>query len=92
MYGNHIGSLNVYSTDAGKTATLGSPIWSRSYNMGNQWRLGQKTLYPNGQYQVIFEGVIGDGYNGDISLDDITVSKGECDKAGTRQWSISMNE
>ena len=33
--------------------------------------------------QVVFEGVVGSGYRGDIGIDDIRIAKGECPHVGT---------
>ena len=32
--------------------------------------------------QVVFEGVIGNGYQGDIAIDDISVMNGKCSSPG----------
>lgn len=32
--------------------------------------------------QVVFEGVIGGGFQGDIAIDDISITKGQCQLPG----------
>ena len=44
---------------------------------GNVWRDAMINL-PGGNYQVMFEATKGNGYNGDIALDEITISTGFC--------------
>ena len=75
MYGSHIGQLNVY-TKVG--AQFLGPVWSKSGTYGNQWWNGKIPLSNQSPYQIVFEGVRGAGYQGDIALDDIEVSEGQC--------------
>lgn len=50
MYGNHIGSLNVYTRTAGDSGVL---VWSESVQQGNKWIRGQATILPQKTlYQV----------------------------------------
>ncbi|XP_071828952.1 scavenger receptor cysteine-rich type 1 protein M130-like isoform X6 [Apostichopus japonicus] len=74
MYGSTIGSLHVYA----HTSSLGSPIWSMYGSQGNQWRLGQVQVYVYSTTQIVFEGVRGSSYTGDIALDDIDIANGSC--------------
>ena len=41
------------------------------------------SLLASDKFQVIFEGVVGNGYAGDIALDDVFISKGECVTPGS---------
>jgi len=50
MYGNNIGSLNVYVTLDG---SLSNPVWSQSGNQQNKWTQAQFTLNPNNQRQQV---------------------------------------
>lgn len=75
MYGAHIGQLNIY-TKVG--SQLNGPVWSKSGTHGNKWWNGQVQLSNNNPYQVVFEGVRGASYQGDISLDDIQLSNRQC--------------
>ncbi|CAH1786792.1 unnamed protein product, partial [Owenia fusiformis] len=90
MFGKNIGKLNVYMTN--ETTTLEIPFWSRSYDMGNTWRLAKKTVYPAGSFDLVFEGHYS-GQLGDISVDDVDVTNGECEnqnacdfEMGTCNW------
>lgn len=50
MYGNNIGTLNVYTAQGGQN---GSPVWSRQRNQGNRWNLAQISINPSSPYSVI---------------------------------------
>lgn len=55
MYGHDIGWLNVYLLNATQTVAngqLGSPLWSRAFDQGNQWLEGQVTLHPPPSFKV----------------------------------------
>ncbi|XP_046856278.1 MAM and LDL-receptor class A domain-containing protein 1-like isoform X2 [Xenia sp. Carnegie-2017] len=80
MYGNHIGSLNVYRQIYGNEYK----VWSKSGNQGNSWSKAQVDV--NGvfyNYKIIIEGVRGSGFKGDISVDDIELKDGYCNVQST---------
>ena len=52
MYGANVGTLNVYLTSGGSTVQGANPVWTRNYNQGNFWNLGQVSLYTQSQYKV----------------------------------------
>lgn len=74
MFGPHIGNLNLYLT-SGTNKTI---FWSKSGPQGDQWLHAQRTVVSNVDYQVVFEGVAGNGYQGDIAIDDIQLSNSSC--------------
>jgi len=53
MYGADINTLNVYVTPGGQPTSLGNPVWSRSLNQGNKWKVAKVTITPNNNYQVL---------------------------------------
>ena len=58
-----------------------SLVWTRSGTQGDQWRHGQifiKRTTRNLPLTVIFEGVRGVSFAGDIALDDIAFAKNGC--------------
>uniref|UniRef100_A0A452TX76 MAM domain-containing glycosylphosphatidylinositol anchor protein 1-like n=1 Tax=Ursus maritimus TaxID=29073 RepID=A0A452TX76_URSMA len=77
MYGKHIGSLNLLVRSRNK-GPLDTHAWSLSGNKGNVWQQAHVPINPSGPFQIIFEGVRGSGYLGDIAIDDVTLKKGEC--------------
>uniref|UniRef100_A0A8C7EE15 MAM domain-containing glycosylphosphatidylinositol anchor protein 1-like n=1 Tax=Nothoprocta perdicaria TaxID=30464 RepID=A0A8C7EE15_NOTPE len=73
MYGKHIGEYLL-----GKGQTIDTQVWSLSGNRGNMWQQAHVPINPPGPFQIIFEGVRGTSYEGDIAIDDVTLKKGDC--------------
>lgn len=73
MFGNSIGNLNVFIAAANGTRI--AQLWGISGNQGNSWK---KTTISIGRrtspFRLIMEGVRGDSFQGDIAIDDITMS------------------
>eukprot|EP00794_Sanderia_malayensis_P015011 gene15011-16560_t len=65
-----MGTLNVY---------MGSSIlFTKTYSQGSQWKQADIDLKSDKPFQVTFEAVRGSGYQGDISIDDVTFMDGAC--------------
>ncbi|XP_054677096.1 MAM domain-containing glycosylphosphatidylinositol anchor protein 1 isoform X4 [Grus americana] len=77
MYGKHIGALNLLVRVRNKRA-IDTQVWSLSGNRGNMWQQAHVPINPPGPFQIIFEGVRGTSYEGDIAIDDVTLKKGDC--------------
>ncbi|TST98577.1 MAM domain-containing glycosylphosphatidylinositol anchor protein 1 [Bagarius yarrelli] len=77
MNGKHIGTLNVLLRVKG-IATVDSLAWTLSGHQSPNWRKANVVVYPSGPFQVVFEGIRGDGFEGDIAIDDVSVTKGKC--------------
>ncbi|KAI7805265.1 putative MAM domain-containing glycosylphosphatidylinositol anchor protein 1-like [Triplophysa rosa] len=77
MNGKHIGTLNVLMR-VKSIATVDSAVWTLSGHQGPEWRKADAVIYPSGPFQVIFEGIRGNGFEGDIAIDDVSVTKGKC--------------
>uniref|UniRef100_A0A8B9RQ75 MAM domain-containing protein n=1 Tax=Accipiter nisus TaxID=211598 RepID=A0A8B9RQ75_9AVES len=52
MYGQHIGSLNVYLRLKGQTA-IENPLWSSSGNKGQHWNQARVNINPPTSFQVM---------------------------------------
>ncbi|XP_027743387.1 MAM and LDL-receptor class A domain-containing protein 1, partial [Empidonax traillii] len=76
MYGAHVGSLIVYQRTTLKHERI---LLNLTGNQGNFWQHKALTLTGNGNedFQVVFEGIAGNGPKDGIALDDLTFSK-EC--------------
>jgi hypothetical protein len=72
MYGPHIGQFNVYLKSGN---SLGNPVWSKSGTQGNLWHNDKIPLLKQPPFQIVFEGVRGSSYKGDIALDDVQVTQ-----------------
>ncbi|CAB4011848.1 MAM and LDL-receptor class A domain-containing 1-like [Paramuricea clavata] len=70
MYGNDIGDLNIYANK--------QKMFSRSGNQGNRWVGVETAILERGKYMVKFEGVRGRSYQGDIAIDAISFTPGNC--------------
>ena len=59
MYGQDIGTLNVYTKTASSTRSL---AWTRTGNRGNMWKIAQFTVKGTADFQVctIVECAVGD--------------------------------
>nr|XP_054757011.1 MAM and LDL-receptor class A domain-containing protein 1-like [Lytechinus pictus] len=96
MYGQDIGSLNILTQNADASTTL---VMSLSGNQGNQWYSTAFEVTSNG-YEIVFEGVVGQGEEGDIAIDDVKMIEGscggllDCDFEDQRfcQWTNGLND
>ena len=75
MYGPHVNLLNIYLKTGSQ---LGSPVWTQRRTQGNQWIRADVDISSNRSYTIVFEGVRGTSFDGDIGLDDISVTMGPC--------------
>ncbi|XP_022096406.1 MAM and LDL-receptor class A domain-containing protein 1-like [Acanthaster planci] len=74
MYGLSINRLNVYIRRGGQDTR----IWTRYQTQGNQWLKAMYTVTSEKSWQVVWEGLAGNSFTGDIALDDILIYYGPC--------------
>lgn len=87
MHGATMGTLNIYRHNE---EGLGNPIWFRSGEQGVEWEVGQVTLQSALPFQFTFEGIVGPGYTGDVSIDDILLVPGPCPGEGNCDFEDSL--
>ncbi|XP_013390343.1 MAM and LDL-receptor class A domain-containing protein 1 [Lingula anatina] len=75
MYGDGMGSLNLILQEFGRKPRI---AWSKKGDQGQGWKKANLQLTPAKVFQLVFEGVRGDSYRGDIAVDDVTLSDGDC--------------
>ena len=75
MYGQTSGSLVVYTRDAVNGALV--KRFSRALEVGNFWVSANISFYDTKPFQVVIEATVGQGYLGDIAVDDIVFTP-EC--------------
>uniref|UniRef100_A0A6P8Q1I7 MAM and LDL-receptor class A domain-containing protein 1 n=1 Tax=Geotrypetes seraphini TaxID=260995 RepID=A0A6P8Q1I7_GEOSA len=70
MFGKHIYSLAIYKRILSNTK--GFLLWQTFGNKGNRWI--RKTLQISSSYpfQILVKGTVGDGFTGDIGIDDLS--------------------
>ncbi|KAI4829742.1 hypothetical protein KUCAC02_001415, partial [Chaenocephalus aceratus] len=78
MKGKHIGSLNVLLR-VRSIASVDSVVWSKSGHQGPDWRRAFFDISPSGPFQIVFEGIRGPSFEGDIAIDDdVSITIGKC--------------
>ncbi|CAC5399333.1 unnamed protein product [Mytilus coruscus] len=76
MYGDGMGTLNVYLV----SETMTQKLWSRSGNKPDLWQIAYVDISMLDPYQMTLEGVRGSTKKGDIAVDDISLLPGSCNK------------
>ncbi|XP_064634424.1 MAM and LDL-receptor class A domain-containing protein 2-like isoform X2 [Lineus longissimus] len=74
MYGTDVNTLNIYVRKL--TSSKLYLIDTRVGNQGNMWHRMDFQLSADEAFHIILEGVVGNGYTGDIALDDFSYTKG----------------
>ncbi|KAK3718970.1 hypothetical protein QZH41_017584, partial [Actinostola sp. cb2023] len=74
MYGSDINTLRVLI----KKGLSKSIVWSKSGQQGNKWFEGKVNLTSKDEFQILFEGIRGSGFEGDIAIDDISIKHEVC--------------
>ncbi|XP_013804776.1 MAM and LDL-receptor class A domain-containing protein 1 [Apteryx mantelli] len=70
MFGKQVYKLSVFQRT--ESNTKGQLLWYKFGNQGNRWI--RQTLHINSSkpFQVLVEGTVGDGFTGDIAIDDLS--------------------
>ncbi|CAH1263488.1 PKD1L3 [Branchiostoma lanceolatum] len=76
MYGSTIGTMNVYVRTDTSLPTV--PVFTSTGDRGNQWLRVEVEISITGSYHVVVEGICGSAADGDIAVDDITLTTGHC--------------
>ncbi|XP_014790782.2 MAM and LDL-receptor class A domain-containing protein 1 [Octopus bimaculoides] len=85
MFGNDMGSLNVYVRSNNSSE---KSIGSISGNQGIGWKHQCLPIDEGyGHHEVIFEAIQGKGFDSDIALDDVTISENNC----SSHWNVSCD-
>lgn len=86
MYGTRMGTFNVYLRQLFSV----KKIFTKTGNQGNKWILGQATLQTTTNFSLLFEGVMGSGYDSDIAIDDVSISSGGCSLPGNVEYNFCL--
>ena len=72
--------LCILQTDVSR---LGNAVWTKSGTQGNKWNAGQINIPAQTTlFSIVFEGLVGPSYRGDIAIDDVNVVSGACASPG----------
>ncbi|XP_024911228.1 MAM domain-containing glycosylphosphatidylinositol anchor protein 1 isoform X1 [Cynoglossus semilaevis] len=82
MKGKHIGALNVILR-VRSIASVDSMVWSKSGPQGPDWKKAFFDVSPSGPFQIVFEGIRGSSFEGDIAIDDVSITTGKCKQENT---------
>ncbi|GFU16629.1 MAM and LDL-receptor class A domain-containing protein 1 [Nephila pilipes] len=75
MKGKYLGTLKVIKMDR---STFNSTLWLMRGNQTEFWKKGMAIIQPSvEEYQIVFQGVTGNGNNSFMAIDDISIRKGE---------------
>ncbi|XP_035827620.1 MAM and LDL-receptor class A domain-containing protein 2-like [Aplysia californica] len=83
MNGAGMGTLNLLQYEDGTLEQSAQEIWSQSGPQGTRWHQATVTVSDSLHFRIIFEGIMGSNYTGDIALDDIILMPGMCPGLGT---------
>lgn len=77
MKGSHIGSLLVRVRTSYYSGGINSPLLNITGAQGDFWyRAMVRAPYSRDDFQFVIEGVRGSGYQGDIAIDDVSLTTG----------------
>lgn len=72
---NSIRVINICYQDKG---VVKSVAFQKKGTQGNLWKNANISLPVYNDLSLVFEGIVGPGFRGDIALDDISVTTGPC--------------
>ncbi|XP_070565015.1 MAM and LDL-receptor class A domain-containing protein 1-like [Ptychodera flava] len=76
MYGTHVGSLVIYQRTTYLENNM-QVLQNLTGDQGNFWQNLDVPITTNGKnFKIVIEGMVGNGYLGDIAIDDVTFSDG----------------
>ncbi|KAK7111364.1 MAM and LDL-receptor class A domain-containing protein 1-like [Littorina saxatilis] len=73
MHGKEMGALNVYQRDMSGQPVHDSLVFTRTGEQGTDWILAAITLQRLSHFAIVLEAVRGNGYLGDIAVDDVLI-------------------
>ncbi|CAF4504938.1 unnamed protein product, partial [Didymodactylos carnosus] len=78
MHGIGIGSLLIWTIENTTASAKETLIWQQNGAQGNEWLIERINLWPTEDYYFRIDGYVGDSFQGDIAVDEITLLDGEC--------------
>ena len=65
-------------------------VWNKTGEQGSDWIKGTVNIGGHANFRIVFEGVRGDGYQGDIAIDDISFTDCKPGKISTFVFLLSL--
>ncbi|XP_048578745.1 uncharacterized protein LOC5515625 [Nematostella vectensis] len=84
MYGSQVGSLNVAVVHISRDYSLydaeehREEVWMRAGNQGDKWHLLEVNITSQAEYRLEITATTGEGYRGDIAIDDLKLTVDSC--------------
>ena len=81
MYGADVDTLNIYidQFDAVSSTSFNRTLlWKRTGSFARKWYETKRTIRSSKPWRIVFEGVVGKSYLGDIAVDDFFSISGVC--------------
>jgi hypothetical protein len=91
MYGSsNMGDLSLQASTDG---TSWSTLWTRSGNQGNSWQTASVSLasYLGSSVQLRYVGVTGTTWQGDMAIDDLSLTTSGGGSGGTSDFTLTLN-
>ncbi|GFR70361.1 MAM and LDL-receptor class A domain-containing protein 1 [Elysia marginata] len=93
MNGAQVGSLDfgVMTSDLSKDTF--QAVWTKTGHQDKAWREGEATVQSPGgvNYYVAFKATVGGGIHGDVAVDDVTFTDGECPFSGNNDFENGLD-
>ncbi|NXG52776.1 MALR1 protein, partial [Psilopogon haemacephalus] len=70
MFGKQVYKLAVFQRSGSNTK--GQLLWQKFGNQGNRWIRQTLSISSSYPFQILVKGTVGDGFTGDIGLDDLS--------------------
>ena len=77
MFGWHIGTLSVYTLSRDDVMSA-APVFTHQGQVGPNWLTANVAVAMEAGDKLVFTGVRAGGYSGDIGLDSIALTTGDC--------------
>ena len=87
MFGGDMGTLNILT----RPNPLGQPVFTDTNDNGKVWRNATAQIPDVKQsFEIIIQGIVGKSHKGDIAVDDIVITEGECKGTGWKRKASSQ--
>ena len=86
MYGPHVNTLKIETQPINGPASV---VFEKTGTLDDKWYQGQVNVKDKSPYQLVFTGIRGTDYQGDIALDDISLNSGRCSSSQCKLLAVA---